>query len=463
MRYTTLSNISNNSTATTHPSSTLKRCLTATDLTMLGIGSIIGAGIFVLIGVATATTAGPGIMFSLVLAGVICMMVAVCYAELGSALGGCGGAYNYALYSCGKLCAWLVGWVLLLQYSFNVATVAVGWSGYITNVLHSLGINIPSYLTTDPIHNGYANIPAMLIIFTIAAILSLGTSGSARFNEILVAIKLTVIAIFIAIGSCHMNYANFTPFLPFGLNGIINGAGIIFFAFIGFDAISAASEETINPSRNVPLGILLSLGFCIIVYIMIAAVLLGIAEYSKLNNPSPLANALISIGHPIAGGIICLGAIAGITSSIMAMYYGLTRIGLAMSRDKLLPQFLVHIHVASATPRRLIWLASIIIAMLAGLLPILSMANLVNLCTLAIFIAVCTFVIILRITQPQLTRTFKTPWSPLIPLSAIGLCFYLMLSLSRTSWLCFAAWLLLGLLIYAITAKLKLSAKGEVL
>lgn len=430
--------------------SSLKRCLNAKDLSMLGIGSIIGAGIFVLTGVAAATQAGPGIIISYLFAGIICVFVALCYAELASALGGCGGAYHYAYASCGKLFAWVIGWALLLQYSMNVATVAVGWSGYVINALKSVGINVPAVLTGHAASNAIINLPAMLIVFLIASILSLGPAGSAKFNTVFVAIKLAVIAVFIGVGSYNINTSNFDPFLPFGWKGVINGTGVIFFSFIGFDAIAAAAEETVDPQRNLPIGILLSLLFCVITYVLIAAVLVGMSNYTQLNNPSPIANALLVIGHPFIAGIIALGAIAGITTSILAVYYALTRMVLAMARDNMLPKFLGVLHQPSATPRVLIWLLSLIIATLAGLLPIMDMANLVNLSTLAIFIAVSSCLLILRITQPQLPRAFKTPWTPLVPMLSIGLCGYVMTSIPSSGWLLFGTWTLVGLIIYPL-------------
>jgi len=426
----------------------LSRCLTASDLTMLGIGAIIGAGIFVLTGVASATQAGPAIVLSYLLAGIVCSFAALSYAELASCFGGCGGAYSYAHAGMGELFAWLVGWDLLLEYGMDASTVSIGWSGYVQSALHALGINLPQALVNGPFDGGIVNLPAMLVIVALAWILSLGVKESARFNEVVVFIKLAVIALFIAIGIFYFKPENWHPFFPFGVQGIVNGAGLIFFAYIGFDSVASAAEETINPQKNLPLGILLSLIICTIIYIMVAAVLIGMVKYPHLNVSSPVALALLNVGHRFAAEIIAFGAIAGLTTTILAMYYGFTRVALAMARDDLLPHFFAKIHVGSHTPRRLIWIMALIIALCAGFFPINHIASLVNMGTLAAFVAVCASVIILRITKPNIHRPFRMPWSPLIPSLGIILCIYLMWSLSRVTWIGFGVWISLGLAIY---------------
>lgn len=426
----------------------LKRCLTATDLTMLGIGAIIGAGIFVLTGVAAATKAGPGIILSYLLAGFACSFAALCYAELASSFGGCGGAYSYAYTGIGEFFAWLVGWDLLLEYGMDVSTVSIGWSGYIQSALRAFGIVLPQGLVTDTFSGGIINLPAIIIIFILAGVLSLGVKESARFNEIFVSIKLLVIALFIGIGIFYFNPDNLHPFLPFGPHGIVNGAGLIFFAFIGFDSVASAAEETVDPQRNLPIGILASLFICTIIYIIVAAVLVGMVYYPHLNGTSPVASALLAVGHRIAAEVISIGAIAGLTTAILALYYSFTRIFLAMSRDDLLPHYFAKIHEGSHTPRRLIWTVAIFMAAIAGIFPISHIASLVNIGTLAAFIAVCGSVIILRITKPELPRPFKTPWSPVFPLLGIGLCLYLMFSLSKATWIGFGLWIAAGLFIY---------------
>lgn len=428
--------------------SALRRCLTATDLTMLGIGAIIGAGIFVLTGVAAATQAGPAIILSYLLAGLACSFAALSYAELASCFGGCGGAYSYAYAGIGEFFAWIVGWDLLLEYGMDVSTVSIGWSGYVQSALHAIGIDLPPALVTDPFHGGLVNLPAALIILALASILSLGVKESARFNEIVVTLKLIVIALFIGIGIFYFKPENWHPFFPFGIQGIVNGAGLIFFAYIGFDAVAAASEETINPQKNLPIGILASLFVCTVIYIVVAAVLIGMVPYHHLNVSSPVAMALLNIGHRFAAEIIAIGAIGGLTTAILAMYYSFTRIFLAMARDDLLPHFFAKIHTRSHTPRRLIWMMAAIMALVAGIFPISHIASLVNIGTLAAFIAVCGSVLVLRITKPDQPRPFRTPWSPVVPLLGIFLCLYLMSSLSMTTWIGFGIWTGLGLVFY---------------
>jgi APA family basic amino acid/polyamine antiporter len=426
----------------------LRRCLTAFDLVMLGIGAIIGAGIFVLTGIAAATQAGPAIIFSYVLAGVACAFSALAYAELASSVGGCGGAYTYAYVGIGQFVAWIIGWDLLLEYGMDAATVSIGWAGYLQNALSAIGIALPKALVTDPFHGGIINLPAAFIILCLASLLSSGTQYSSSVNKIIVYIKLSAIALFIFIGLFHFNVNNWHPFLPFGMQGIVNGAGLIFFAYIGFDSLSTAAEETKNPQRDLPIGIIASLIICTIVYILVAGILTGIKYYSDLNVSSPVAIALIEAGHKYAAEIISLGAIAGLTTAILAMIFGLTRVMLAMARDGLLPKKIAKIHLKSRTPRRLIWSAGIIMAIIAGVFPIAEIANLVNIGTLAAFVAVSVSVIVLRYTKPHMPRPFKTPFSPLVPVLSVLLSLYLMSSLPYATWLSFTIWTIIGLIIY---------------
>lgn len=426
----------------------LKRCLTAFDLTMLGIGGIIGAGIFVLTGIAAATQAGPAIILSYVLAGVVCAFSAMAYAELASSIGGCGGAYTYAYVGIGQFVAWLIGWDLLLEYGLDAATVSIGWSGYVQNALSAVGLPLPKQLISDPFNGGIINLPASFIILCLASLLSLGTQHSSFVNKIIVVIKLSVIALFIGIGAFHFDSHNWHPFLPFGAQGIVNGAGLIFFAYLGFDSLSTAAEETKNPKRDLPIGIIASLMICTIIYVLVAGILTGIAYYPTLNVSSPVADSLIRLGHDYAAEIVALGAIAGLTTAVLAMYYGLTRVFLAMARDGLLPQKMAVIHAASGTPRRLIWIVGAIMALIAGLFPITGIASLVNIGTLAAFVAVSLSVIMLRITKPSMPRPFKAPWGLFFPAMSVIFSLYLMSSLSKITWMGFVVWTSLGLVIY---------------
>ncbi len=426
----------------------LARCLTATDLTLLGIGAIIGAGVFVLTGIAAATQAGPSIIFSYLLASIVCGFSALAYAELASSIGGCGSAYGYAFAGIGELIAWIIGWDLLLEYGMDAATVSIGWSGYIQSAMHAMGINLPTDLTTDPFHGGMINLPAVFIILLLAYLLSLGVKQSARVNKLIVFIKLAVITLFIGIGSFYFNPDNWKPFFPFGTQGIVNGAGLIFFAYIGFDAVSTAAEETKEPHRALPIGIIASLVICTLIYVLVSAVLTGMMYYPQLNISSPVATALVKVGHHFAGEIVALGAVAGLTTAILAMYYGFTRIYLAMARDGLLPKLFVKIDSRTRSPRQLVWFVGCLMAVIAGFFPINEIAKIVNIGTLAAFAAVCASVVILRYTRSDMPRPFKTPFSPLIPLLGFILCLYLMSSLPRFTWTCFFIWTGIGLIIY---------------
>lgn len=429
-------------------STELHRCLTATDLTLLGIGAIIGAGVFVLTGIAAATQAGPSVILSFFLASIVCGFSALAYAELASSVGGCGSAYGYAFAGIGELIAWIIGWDLLLEYGMDAATISIGWGDYVQNTLQAVGIHLPLSLTTNPFNGGLINLPAVLIIFLLAFVLSLGIQESARINKIIVFIKLAVIALFIFIGSFYFDTDHWKPFLPFGAQGVVNGAGFIFFAYIGFDAVSTAAEETKQPERALPIGIIASLLICTAVYIVVAAILIGMMYYPELNINSPVAAALVKVGHRFAAEIVALGAVAGLTTAILAMYYGFTRIYLAMARDGLLPQLFVKIHPKTRAPRQLVWFVGGIMALVAGFFPIHQIANIVNIGTLAAFAVVCGCVIILRYTKPDMPRPFKTPFNPFFPLLGMVLCVYLMSTLPYVTWLSFFIWTMIGLVIY---------------
>lgn len=426
----------------------LKRCLSAFDLTLLGIGAIIGAGIFVLTGIAAATKAGPGIIFSYALAGIACGFSALAYAELSSSIGGCGSAYGYAYAGLGEFIAWIIGWDLLLEYGVACSTVAIGWSGYVANVMQAMGIQIPHIFLYGPFEHGIANVPAIFIALIITAAMAIGIKEATRFNNVMVFIKLVVILLFIIIAAFNINPANWHPFLPFGWQGIVSGAALIFFAYIGFDAVSTAAEEAINPSRDLPIGIIASLLICTLVYMIVAGLLTGIAHYSILNVPSPVSVALLDIGHHLAAGIIGIGAIAGLTTVILVMFYGFTRVFLAMSRDKLLPAPFAVINPKTHTPLRIILIGGLMMTFIAGFLPMSRVAEVVNIGTLAAFTVVCAGVVVLRYTKPDMPRPFKAPLSPLVPLLGVILCIYLMLHLPKITWICFTIWTLLGFLVY---------------
>nr|MBA2492896.1 amino acid permease [Gammaproteobacteria bacterium] len=413
-----------------------------------GIGAIIGAGVFVLSGIAAATQAGPAVALSFVVAGTACAFTALAYAELAAAIGGAGSAYGYAYAGFGELIAWIIGWDLILEYSLAVAVVAIGWSGYVNNALTSMGLTLPATLLRGPAERGIVDLPAAGIILILAGLLMLGVRESARFNAVIVFIKLTAIAVFIGVALFHVEPANWQPFMPFGWSGVMGGAALVFFAYIGFDAVSTAAEETRNPQRDLPIGILTSLSFCTIIYIIVGLLLTGIAPYASLNVASPVAFALSQAGARWAAAVVSAGAIAGLTTVMLVMFYGQTRILFAMSRDGLLPPVFARLNAKTRTPIRAIGVCGVTIALIAGFAPISAVAELVNIGTLAAFVLVSAGVIALRHQQPDLKRPFREPFSPVIPVLGILFCLYLIFSLQYITWLGFAIWTALGLIVY---------------
>lgn len=446
---------------TPHQESLLHRSLNAFDLILFGIGAIIGAGVFVLTGIAAATKAGPAVVLSYSFAGVAALFAALAYAELSAAIGGIGSAYSYAYAGFGEIIAWLIGWDLLLEYSMSVSTVAIGWSGYVNNLLATMNIHLPDIITKNPFDGGVINLLAVAIIAIIAMVLCLGVKQGARFNAAVVFIKLVTIAVFIAVAITHVDLRHWSNFLPFGWNGVMHGAALVFFAYIGFDALSTTVEETINPQRNVPIGIIGSLIGCTIIYIIVSALLTTITSYTTLNVDSPVADALLRLGHQSIASVIAAGAIAGLTTVILVMSYALTRICLAIARDGLLPQSIGMINYRTHTPIRIILITSFIMAMVSGFAPIEHVAELVNIGTLAAFVFVCIGVIILRKTHPELHRPFKLPWNPILPLLGAIFCFYLMINLSAITWVRFVVWMAIGLCIYFLYSQ-KNSLLGKV-
>ena len=431
----------------------LKRCLSAMDLTLLGIGAIIGAGIFVLTGIAAAKSAGPAIVLSYVVSGFACAFAALAYAELAASVGGCGSAYGYAYAGLGEFIAWIIGWDLILEYGVATAAVAIGWSGYVNNALTAMGTPIPMTLLKSPVEGGIVNLPAFLIVLTLAVLLAIGIRQSARFNAVMVLVKLLAIATFVAVAAFHVQPANWVPFMPFGWEGVMGGAALIFFAYIGFDAVSTAAEEAVNPQRDLPIGILVSLAVCTVIYVVVAGLLTGIVPYHTLNVASPVADSLLRIGYPWAAAFIAAGAIAGLTTVMLVLYYGLTRVFLAMSRDGLLPPVFSAVNKNTQTPIRIILASGVLIALIAGFTPIGDVAELVNIGTLAAFVLVCAGVIHLRYTRPELKRPFRTPFGSVTPLLGIIFCVYLMLSLPPVTWARFGIWLALGLVIYFVYSR----------
>jgi basic amino acid/polyamine antiporter, APA family len=435
----------------------LKRCLSAWDLAFLGVGAIIGTGIFVLTGIAAATQAGPAVVLSFIISGIACVFAALSYAELSAAVGGCGSAYGYTYAAFGELFAFIIGWDLLLEYGISVAAVANGWSGYLNKALITIDIPLPEALTKAPKLGGIINLPASLIILVLMVLLIIGVKQSAKANNAMVFVKLITISIFVGVAVFNVNPENWHPFMPFGwfntlpdgkTTGVLAGASLVFFAYVGFDAVSTAAEEAQNPQRDLPFGIITSLAFCTLIYILVAGLLTGIVHYSELNVSSPVAHALSLIGFSWASALISTGVIAGLTTVMLVLYYGLTRIIFAMSRDGLLSPFFSKVNPTTQTPIRIIVLCGIIMSLVAGLMPLGDLAELVNIGTLAAFTFVCLGVIILRVTQPDMVRPFRSPFSPLFPVLGMLSCGSLMLFLPALTWLRFVVWLVIGLIVY---------------
>jgi APA family basic amino acid/polyamine antiporter len=419
-------------------------------LTALGIGAIIGTGIFVLTGKAAATSAGPAIVVSFVIAGIVSALAALCYAELASTVPVSGSAYTYVYATLGELIAWIVGWGLILEYALGAATVAIGWSGYFGDFLNAtFHLVIPKALSTNPFEGGAINLPAALIIVFITLLLMRGTSESDAVNKTIVAIKLAIVIFFIAVGIGHVNPANWHPFAPFGGWGIVNGAGLVFFAYIGFDAVSTSAEEVRNPARDLPRGILGSLAVCTVLYIIVSAILTGILKYDQLNVASPVSYSLIRIGLGWAGAIVAVGAIAGLTTVLLVLLYGQSRVFFSMARDGLLPGVFARVHPRFSTPYLSSALIGVVVAVVAALAPLTEVANLVNIGTLAAFALVSLGVIVLRRRQPELKRGFRVPWSPAVPiLSAAGALFLMFKGLPLKTIVAFFIWMAIGLCVY---------------
>jgi APA family basic amino acid/polyamine antiporter len=428
----------------------LNRTLNAFDLTVLGIGAIIGVGIFVLTGAAAAKYAGPGVILSFVISGIACAFAGLCYAELASSIPVAGSAYNYAYATMGEMIAWIIGWDLILEYIVACIAVAIGWSGYLVNILAAVGITVPVWCSAAPgtVPGAVINLPAILIVLFLTVILVIGIKESARFTSVMVLVKLITVMVFILVGVSHVTPANWHPFMPFGLKGVVAGAAIVFFAYIGFDAVSTAAEETRDPQRNMPIGILLSLGICTILYIIVAAVLTGMVSYKDLNTPAPVAHAMTLVGFHWGSALVSAGAVAGITSVLLVMLMGQPRIFFAMSRDGLLWPWISKVHPRFRTPYISQILTGIVVAGFAGFIDIGTAAELCNIGTLFAFAIVCGGVVVLRKTHPELRRTFRCPLVPLIPLLGVAFCACLMLSLPKITWIRFVVWLLVGLAIY---------------
>jgi APA family basic amino acid/polyamine antiporter len=449
----------------------LKRALGPLNLTALGIGAIIGTGIFVLTGTVAAQNAGPAVVLSFVLAGIASVFAALCYSEFASLVPMAGSAYTYSYATLGEFVAWIIGWDLVLEYALSATTVAIGWSGYIVSFLKDFGIHIPAHwqaargtvvtLADGTTATALFNLPAVLIIAIVTTLLVVGIKESASVNNVIVFIKLAVVILFIVMAAPHINPDNWHPFIPpntgdrehFGFSGVVAGAAIVFFAYIGFDAVSTAAQEAKNPQRDMPIGIIGSLIICTILYIVVAAIATGVMPYTQLDVPDPIARVADYAGLGVFSSLIKMGAIAGLTSVILVQLLGQSRVFYSMSRDGLLPAFVQKIHPRFRTPYITSIVTGLAVAIPAAILPVRDAAKLVSIGTLLAFVIVCSGVLVLRIREPNLPRPFKTPFvwfvAPMGALSAAYLMFYL----DVQTWIRLLVWLGIGLAIYFLYSR----------
>jgi basic amino acid/polyamine antiporter, APA family len=456
--------------ASTEDAQSLKRSLTATNLTMLGIGAIIGAGIFVLTGQAAAEFGGPAVALSFVLAFFACLFAGLCYAEFAAMIPVAGSAYTYAYATLGEFVAFVIGWDLILEYLFGASTVAVGWAGYVSDFLRNLGITLPNAFMQAPLQwsdtaqaiervpGGVINVPAILLVLLMTTLLVIGIKESARFNNVIVFVKVAIVLLVIGFGFAYVNVNNWHPFIPpnkpgdiwhFGYGGIARAAAVVFFAYIGFDAVSTAAQEAKNPQRDMPIGMLLSLGICTVLYVLMALVMTGLANYKTLNVPHPVVVALEAA--PALGWLTRLtdvGAIAGLASVVLVMLMGQPRVFFSMARDGLLPPVFGKVHPKFRTPYVTTILCGCVAALVAGFFPVGLLAQLVSIGTLLAFAIVCVGTLVLRYRRPDLARPFRTPWFPWVPILGVISCAGLMATLPLATWLRLIIWMILGFAVY---------------
>ncbi|MGW4159194.1 amino acid permease [Streptomyces sp. NPDC004788] len=473
---------------TEEPEHALKKSLSAWDLTVFGVGVIIGTGIFVLTGKVAKENAGPATALAFVAAGIVCALAALCYAEFASTVPVAGSAYTFAYASIGELPAWIIGWDLVLEFALGTAVVAVGWSGYVRSLMDNIGWHLPAALEGPDVPGGTFDILAFLLVLVLTAVLVLGMKLSARITAVVVAIKVTVVMIVIIAGLFFIVGDNYKPFIPpavtppgggsdwtaplvqlifgyqptnFGVMGIFTAASVVFFAFIGFDVVATAAEETRIPQRDMPRGILGSLFICTVLYVAVALVVTGMEHYTKLSVSAPLADAFKAVGHPFYAGVISFGAAIGLTTVCLILLLGQTRVFFAMSRDGLLPRFFSITHPRFKTPYRPTILLGGIISIVAGFTSINELATLVNIGTLFAFVVVAAGVMVLRRKRPDLHRAFRTPWVPVIPIASIAASLWLMLNLPAETWFRFAVWMVVGFVVYFLYGR-KHSRLGRV-
>jgi basic amino acid/polyamine antiporter, APA family len=444
----------------------LKRSLGPVALIMLGIGAIIGAGLFSLTGIAAAENSGPAIAISFIIAAIGCAFAGMCYSEFSSMIPISGSAYTYAYATMGEFAAWVIGWALVLEYATGAAAVSISWSAYLVSFLHDFGVDLPAKFIASPWHPvhlhdgsivyGWINLPALAIVMLVSCLLIRGVHESARVNAIFVVVKVAVVLIFVAIGAFYIKAENFHPYIPpntgtfgeYGWSGILRAAGVVFFAYIGFDAVSTAAQEAKNPQRNMPIGIIGSLVICTVLYIIFSTVLIGLVDYRSLADAAPVALAIDQTPYPWLNWCVKLAIISGLSSVILVLLLGQSRIFYIMASDGLIPKFFSRIHRRYHTP----WGSNLVLMIFVGLFgafaPLELVGHMTSIGTLLAFVIVCAGVIILRKTRPDLPRPFKVPFVPLVPLLGIAVCLLLMFSLGWLTWLRLILWLAVGLSIY---------------
>jgi APA family basic amino acid/polyamine antiporter len=441
---------------------TLRRELGALDVTVLGIGVIIGTGIFVLTGNAAATEAGPAIVLSFVLAGIVCAFAALCYAEFAAMVPVAGSAYTFSYATLGELVAFVIGWDLALEFIVGASAVSVGWSAYLNATLDQIfGVTLPAAISGPPSAEGGAiNLPAIAIVAAVALLLVRGIRLTAKANIGITALTIAVLVLVVVIGGTELETGNWSPFTPFGWDGIVGGAGVVFFAYIGFDIVATTAEETRNPQRDMPIGILASLAVVTVLYVLVAGVITGMLPYDQLGSAAPIADAFEALDRPWAAAVVYGGALVAITNTVLILMLGQTRVGFAMARDRLFPPALAKTHPRFGTPARFTITVATLVALLAGFTGIDTLADLVNIGTLFAFILVSIGVVLLRRADPDRPRPFRTPLVPAVPIIAVALSIWLMSTLDDATWVRFLVWMVVGLVVYGLYSR-KRSRLGQ--
>jgi APA family basic amino acid/polyamine antiporter len=445
---------------------TLRRVLGPWNLISLGIGAIIGAGLFSLTGIAAAENAGPAIALSFVVAAVGCTFAGLCYSEFSAMIPIAGSAYTYAYATMGEYLAWIIGWDLVLEYAVGASTVSISWSAYVVSFLHDFGIDLPAKLVASPFQplrlpdgtmvHGIINLPAVFIVVIVSLLLMTGIQESARANAVIVVIKLAVVILFICLGFFFINRANYTPYIPpntgefghFGWSGIMRAAGVIFFAYIGFDAVSTAAQEARRPQKDMPIGIIGSLAICTVLYVLFSIVLTGVVNYTELGGAAPVATAIDRTPYDWLKPLVKLAVICGFTSVILVMLLGQSRVFFSMSRDSLLPRVFSDVHPKWKTPWRSNLLFMLFVSLFSAFAPISMVGHMTSIGTLLAFVIVCAGIMVMRRAQPDIPRPFKTPLVPLVPILGIVVCAAMMYSLGPDNWLRLIVWLIIGQVIY---------------